>query len=82
MFSRREAVAGLDLGDVRVGETCGLGEFLAVQDLYRALGTHHRDLGGRPREVHVGTQVLRPHAIQLDTVRMRVTMLKAGSHNQ
>jgi hypothetical protein len=38
-------------------------EGAAVDDVDRALGAHHRDLGGGEREVHVGADVLRRHHV-------------------
>ena len=40
-------------------------EFPLVYDVDRALGSHHRDLRGRPRIIHISTDVLgRHHAIR------------------
>src|SRR5213078_817065 len=47
-------------GGVGVG---GLGQLAAVQDVDRALRSHHRDLGGGPGEVEVGAEVLGAHHV-------------------
>ena len=39
------------------------GDVAAVDDVDRALGAHHRDLGRRPREVEVGEHVLGGHDV-------------------
>src|SRR5665647_3228136 len=59
---RRECVA------IQLDELCplsvrvvGAGDLLAEDHTRRTLGTHHGDLGGRPREHAVGTQVLAAH---------------------
>ena len=66
---RRELVAVLAdqvlRGEPRVGRLLDL---LAEDDVDRALRAHHRDLGGRPGERHVGAEVLRVH----DEVRTAV----------
>ena len=46
-------VLGLARGELR-----RVALLLAEDDLDRALGAHHRDLGGRPGEVDVAAQVL------------------------
>src|SRR6202042_980098 len=41
----------------------GVGDVFAVDDVDRALGTHHRDLGRRPGVVEVGEHVLGRHHV-------------------
>src|SRR3990170_3826556 len=48
------------LGASRLG-IVGIGDLAAVDDVDRALGTHHRDLGGRPGEGHVGADAAGVH---------------------
>src|SRR5690348_10198303 len=60
-------------GDVWIRESFGVvgdqlgavgrpgGQLAPVQDVDRALGPHHGDLGRRPRDVEVSTDVLRAH---------------------
>ena len=48
------------------------GDRVAVEDVDRALGAHHRDLRGRPREVHVAADVLAAH----DVVRAAVGLAR------
>src|SRR5262249_48762963 len=65
-------------GDVRVGEgvlilggalgaqvlrVVGSGQLAPVQDVDRALGTHHRDLRGGPGQVDVTAEVLGAHDV-------------------
>src|SRR4051794_41580902 len=65
-------------GEVRVGEVVlvlldqlraagvrvvGVVEVVAGEDVDGALRAHHRDLGGRPREGHVGAEVLGPQHV-------------------
>ena len=52
---------------VRVGRR---GELLAIDDVDRALRAHHRDLGRRPREVHVAADVLAAHDVVGAAVRL------------
>ena len=52
----------------------GLGDLLAVQDVHRALRAHDRDLRGRPGDVDVGAEVLRPHHV------VRAAERLAGDH--
>mmetsp|Transcript_5902 Transcript_5902/g.14528 ORF Transcript_5902/g.14528 Transcript_5902/m.14528 type:complete len:493 (-) Transcript_5902:134-1612(-) len=54
--------AGLVLG-LAFGELGRVLLLLAKDDLHRALGAHHRDLGIRPCEVHVAAQVLGGHHV-------------------
>src|SRR5690606_2989350 len=54
---------GLDGGGVVAGGGGDLGELVAVQDVDRAGGAHHRDLGGGPGQVHVGAQVFGAHHV-------------------
>src|SRR5688500_15354988 len=58
----RELLAELRdaLGPQRVGIR-GSVELALVEDVHRALGPHHRDFRGGPREVHVGPDVLARH---------------------
>src|SRR3546814_11775932 len=43
------------------GDLFGVADVAAEDDLHRALGSHHRDLGGGPGVVHVAAQMLRAH---------------------
>src|SRR4029079_14891509 len=45
------------------GWIVGLVDLVAVDDVDRALRTHHRDLGGRPGDVEVATDVLAAHDV-------------------
>lgn len=45
------------------GDLFRVAEFRAVEDFRRTLGAHHRDLGGRPGIVDVGTDMLGSHDV-------------------
>ena len=62
-------VLGDQLLAARVG-VGGLRELLAEDDVDGALRPHHRHLGGRPREVEVGADVLRAHHVVRPAVRL------------
>jgi hypothetical protein len=47
----------------RAASFVGIALLVAEDDLDRALGAHHRDLGIRPGEVDVAAQVLRAHHV-------------------
>ena len=50
-------------GPARRPRLGGFLELVAVEDVDRALGAHHRDLGGRPGDVDVGAEVLGAHHV-------------------
>ena len=50
------------LGTLRL-RVLGVLELVPVEDVDRALGAHHGDLGGRPGDVDVGAEVLGPHHV-------------------
>ena len=63
----------LVLGDQLLAARVGVGrlsELLAEDDVDGALRPHHRHLGGRPREVEVGADVLRAHHVVRPAVRL------------
>ena len=46
------------------GDLFGVADVAAEDDLHRALGAHHGDLGGRPGVVHVGADFLGRHDVE------------------
>ena len=48
----------------------GRGDRVLEDDVDRALGAHHRDLGRRPGEVHVAADVLAAHDVVGAAVRL------------
>ena len=63
-----------ELGAPGLGVASASAQLLAVEDVDRALGAHHRDLGGRPGEVDVGAEVLGAHHV------VRAAVGLAGDH--